>query len=258
MFILRLVAFAFALTCVAALAAADGCNPTGTIIAGTINRGGYQFEYESREGVNCREYRIRNKPGQPLTPVKWAFDDTVFIDANLPACRKTEVCAWTTAVQRSVERNKLPTQIGFGINKDEFTEKPVALVEARQIAAVPTTGTPYATMSGVFTDASGKPATIDFSFHTSQSGDRWLVDYTASQQPTWRGSKYPVIIRWGTDTETFYVSHVEPGEARIARFALAHVNENCADNPRESVITATQGGRIIAQTSAPAPCRKPL
>ena len=236
-----------------AVAARADCTPVGAVLKGAVNQGGYHFEYESREGPNCREYRMRNKPGQPLTPVKWVHDGAVFIDANLPACPRNSQCEWITAVQQSVIRNRLPTQIGFGINKDEYVAKPITLVEARFVAATPLPGgSTYAALEGVVTDASGKPAAFEFSLRAAEANGAWLIDYTATQEPANAGSADPIVIRWGTDTETFYVNAVAPGETRMARFELADANVGCGDR---GTVTATQGGRLIARTSAPAPCQ---
>lgn len=66
---------------------------------GTANQGGYIFNYQSSRGNECRVYRLRNTPGKLLTPTRWNDSQELFLDVNLPECKKD--CPWTEAVKIS-------------------------------------------------------------------------------------------------------------------------------------------------------------
>jgi len=236
--------------------AQDTCRPSSATIHGTVNRAGYQFEYESFEGDHCREYRIRNKPGRPMTPVRWRYESNVFIDTNLPACKKNENCPWSTKVQQSYVCNHNATEIGFGINKDEHIETPVAVVEARLVAG-DTWGIwkqAVSSFSGTMVDLSGRPRHVYLAFEPTdvEADGSVIIRFTASQSSQNAGDA-PLEIILESSRRRFFTESIPSGQT--AQWYYAIQSSFYCPRPNGSTITVRQGGAVLASVNAPAICQ---
>jgi hypothetical protein len=233
--------------------ATDDCKPVKDPIAGSVNQGNYEFEYESWEGKNCRHYLIRNKPGKPLTPVKWAYGDTVYIDTNLPACKPNQVCQPAEKVDRSYISNQSKTMIGFGIDKDEYLEKPAAVVESNLTASlVHSFGEQSTILAGTIADAQGQPVSIALAFNPEAytANGRWVIRFKASQSKG--ASIEPIEVIWSEGSKTYFIQRLDPGDQSTWRFVTGRADAN-GTGGTNAVLTMKQGGKVIASTTTPSP-----
>src|SRR4051794_24769153 len=49
----------------------EACSDHGHWQSGIVTQAEYRFRYDSAKGVNCRVYRLSNKPGQLSVRIKW-------------------------------------------------------------------------------------------------------------------------------------------------------------------------------------------
>lgn len=87
-----------------------------------------KIQYQSARGRNTRVYRVRNTPHGILTPVRWKDERDVFMDTTLVKCRGDESGEWVETTLTHGESQKGDSLLGYGVNQDEFTEKPTAYV----------------------------------------------------------------------------------------------------------------------------------
>lgn len=107
--------------------AQNECEITDSLPIGLANQGGYSFNYQSRKGKECRNYRLRNTPGKVQTPVKWKDDEEIFLDIVLSECKAGSSCSWVEAVKISAQPTMIDkTRLLYGVNKDEYKEEPDA------------------------------------------------------------------------------------------------------------------------------------
>jgi hypothetical protein len=236
--------------------AAEFCPGAGEILRGTVNRGGYEFEYESFSGDRCRGYGIRNKPGKPMTPVKWSSGDLVFIDTNLPACGRHQECEWSTRVERSYAANQSKTTLGFGINRDEFTEQVPAIVEAKlaELDVPRKWKVSSASFSGAVADASGKARYVKMSFDPAgfDSHGDLAISLSATQFSTKTDNRRTVQISWSSAEKVFFTEDIKYNE-RYQWTVVVHDASTKFFRPSGAILSVHQDGKLLAAMSTPLP-----
>lgn len=232
------------------------CPGPGVTLRGTVNRGGYEFEYESFSGDQCRGYGIRNKQGKPMTPVKWSFGGSVFIDANLPACGRHDDCEWSTRIERSNVANQSKTTIGFGINRDEFTENVLAVVEAN-LADLDVPGkwkASSATFSGAVADDFGKARYVKMSFVPTgiDSAGDLTISLSASQFSPKTDNRRTVKISWSSDEKVFFTEDIKYNE-KLQWTVVVHDASTKFFSQSGAILSVHQDGKLLAAISTPLP-----
>lgn len=95
-----------------------------------IPDGDHEIEFQSLYGNDCRQYRMRNKPGARGIPVRWQYGETVFLDRTLAPCKRREECRWSEKEIPSSKQKLDLTQIRFSLNNVEYVATAYAWVEA--------------------------------------------------------------------------------------------------------------------------------
>lgn len=118
------------------LADAQGCQALQKKPVGTATQGGYQFDYESATGNNCRLYRARNGPGKVMTPMLWEHGPDTLLDVDLADCAGRSSCPWVSSVKVwGSPATTTETVLGFGVNRDQYKEKPDAFTRQQPAEA---------------------------------------------------------------------------------------------------------------------------
>src|SRR5690606_10838791 len=130
--------------------------------------GGFAFVFESlggtaADGRACTAYRLRNLPGSPPTPVRWAAGSEVLVDvARLARCPRDQECPWLE-VARYFDGDFVggETTIGSGLHADSFPVTSPGLVAFSSPdvgAAAASVGTEVA---GTVVDSQGRAVALD-------------------------------------------------------------------------------------------------
>jgi hypothetical protein len=162
-----------------AKADSDECVPKDSLTIGLTNQGGYSFNYQSRKGDGCRLYRVRNTPGHVLTPVIWEDEHEIFFSPDLPDCPSTakDCGIWLeTTLTDTKPPIKGETSLGYGLNRDEFKDKPDAFrKDVTKHAGFPAL---FTAIRGVLADSNHQPLQLDISVRSVVSGN--APDYRLS------------------------------------------------------------------------------
>lgn len=247
----------------------SNCPEKDRMPIGVANQGGYVFNYQSARGDECRVYRIQNTQGKLLTPALWKDSSEVFLDVNLPECKKGAECPWTEAIKiSSFEVRKGDTVLSYGVNKDEYRDTPGAFrktdKEMRHEAFI-------TRLRGVVMDAEHKTHKIDVEVESSAKrldGGDYLLSYSfkiddgsdpVSFLPN-ENARFPGLqLYWPLPSRMFYKP---PSEQRF---------EIQKENPKEelkeivftlqshsilvdwsNVLSVSKEGQLVAATTAPA------
>lgn len=94
-----------------------------------------KFQYQSEKKKGSRIYRVRNTPKGLLTPVLWKLKEETFIDVTLPKCEEMGPGDWVETIVTTSLIGKGETSLSYGLNKDEFTDMPLAFIREQPKAA---------------------------------------------------------------------------------------------------------------------------
>ena len=174
----------------------------------------------------------------------------MFIDTNLPACKQGTKCASAEKLDHSYVSSQMRTTIGFGINKDEYVEKPAAVVESDVVMHVQAFSSQ---LSGSFADAAGVSAMINLTFEPIDCNDdgECMIRFKASQIPSQGASTEPIEVIWSDNEVTYFVQRLEPGAESEWRFLTEPPDSTSGGE--NAILTMRQGGKTIAATTTPVP-----
>lgn len=170
----------------ATLAQTTPCSPVEKVFHGSVVQGGYAFEYESIRGADCRIYRLRNKPGKPLTPVVWRDGADVLLDVTLPACRTGSACTPQEVQKDGIAVTTAPTKINFGFNKDEYSEQTTAYGRLKWAAVNPALPDRTLTFTGsVDSKGTSTPVSVRLKSYADKAKGGYALKYklSASSKP---------------------------------------------------------------------------
>ena len=102
-----------------------------------IVEAGYNFQLQAGKASDMRCYRLRNGPMSVLTPVKWqdGAEREVIFSGRLAPCRSNDACDWPDGIYKPGPGKVGEMRVGFGINADEYVDRPELLVAHRAAAS---------------------------------------------------------------------------------------------------------------------------
>ena len=167
--------------------------------------GGFAFVFESlggtaADGRACTAYRLRNLPGSPPTPVRWAAGSEVLVDvARLARCPRDQECPWLE-VARYFDGDFVggETTIGYGLNADSFHVTSPGLVAFSSPdvgAAAASVGTEVA---GTVVDSQGRAVALELvvksRFERGEDGLTLVYEATADDPTQLDGTRF--VLAW--------------------------------------------------------------
>ena len=251
--------------------AQDKCRIVQDRPTGTTQQGGYAFDYYSAMGSNCRIYKLRNHPGKLKTPVRWKAAGEILVDAILAECpSSSKSCDWLEIVKPSWKPYGDKTQLGYGVNKDEYVENPESFADAQRQGATTAGLEPIITsVSGPIQDAEGKPLFIAIrvaSIASRESAGYFKLKYAISSLPGGASFKVDSVKRltksyasaisavWeSAEDETFLRQLGKKEDNTVVPEGTLYIETEAKEvEVSWKTLSLMQGGQPIFTTTAPA------
>jgi hypothetical protein len=103
---------------------------------GTEDKGGYSFDYScTKVSERSRTIRICNRPGAPRTPIFWRCPKEVFVDTTLEKCASDPCRPFVFGKGSVMPLYVDHTTLSWGLNKDEWSDDPLAYLESQKQVA---------------------------------------------------------------------------------------------------------------------------
>ncbi len=244
--------------------AQSDCATTHVLPIGLANQGGYAFNYQSGKGKDCRRYRLRNTPGNLLTPVLWRDTREVFMDVDLVECPKGSICPWVDGIRISTEpATPGRTTLSFGLNKDEYKDEPDAyrLEETTTARLAPL----ITILRGIVADSAKKPFELNVQVASYVEGGRpYRLTYEiitigkpgtfqllpTKNVPEW--PKAPALI-WDAAASKPFLEYLSAKKIKfLPEKLIVQIEAEGIEVEQSKLLMVVQGNKRIAATTAPA------
>jgi hypothetical protein len=229
-----------------------------------------EIEYQSAKTPNLRIYRVRNTANGLRTEVLWKDDSSIFANCTLPRCPSgTTPGLWVAFKQTALSIGTGYTDFGYGINGDQFHDKPAAFVEEKPQADKAKDKDITTGIEGTVADKNGEPIVIDVDVTSKvmKKGDKVHLIYVIAIGSK-KATPLVLIPNKQTGLKPKLVWESPDFERLSGAFQTKNVFQATPEKAVEVSITATKyelkrqllkimiGDDVLASTTAPAYSRK--